>query len=141
MVTTKIADIIFVNHDKVLLMQQKKQRAYGSWSLPGGHIETGETPEMAVAREVGEELGITLHQEDFLKKVEHEEDRSDEGKLAVTTFVGQLAPAAFDIQEEELIGFGWFTLDELKRMSSSLRSPWIVKMAEEALAPGMEISQ
>ncbi|GAB2739688.1 NUDIX hydrolase [Salinifilum aidingensis] len=29
------------------------------WSLPKGHIEAGETPEQAAAREVAEETGIT----------------------------------------------------------------------------------
>jgi 8-oxo-dGTP diphosphatase len=32
----------------------------GYWALFGGHIEPGETPEIAVAREVAEEIGYTL---------------------------------------------------------------------------------
>jgi 8-oxo-dGTP diphosphatase len=32
----------------------------GYWALFGGHIEAGETPEVAVAREVAEEISYTL---------------------------------------------------------------------------------
>ena len=35
------------------------------WDLFGGHLETGETPEQALLREVREELGITLKEWQF----------------------------------------------------------------------------
>jgi 8-oxo-dGTP diphosphatase len=33
---------------------------YGSWSVPGGWLEAGETPEVAVVREVLEETGVVV---------------------------------------------------------------------------------
>jgi len=42
----------------VLLVQRGKGALRGLWSLPGGHIEPGETARAAAVREVREETGI-----------------------------------------------------------------------------------
>jgi 8-oxo-dGTP diphosphatase len=48
---------IFRNGD-VLLIERAKGALKGRWSLPGGHIEPGETAKAAAAREVREETGV-----------------------------------------------------------------------------------
>lgn len=42
----------------VLLVRRGRPPAQGLWSLPGGHIEPGETAAEAIARELLEETGI-----------------------------------------------------------------------------------
>jgi 8-oxo-dGTP diphosphatase len=42
----------------VLLIQRGKGALAGLWSLPGGHIEPGETASAAAGREVREETGV-----------------------------------------------------------------------------------
>lgn len=45
----------------VLLVRRGRAPLAGSWSLPGGRVEVGETFEQAVVREVREETGLRVH--------------------------------------------------------------------------------
>ncbi len=45
--------------DSILLVRRGRAPQAGRWSVPGGHVEPGETPEAAVLRELLEETGLT----------------------------------------------------------------------------------
>ncbi|MDB5616275.1 NUDIX hydrolase [Tardiphaga sp.] len=45
---------------KVLLIQRAHPPAKGSWSVPGGRVEFGESLHVALAREVMEETGLQI---------------------------------------------------------------------------------
>ena len=54
----KGAGIFFTDGQKVLLLKRsEKGKNYGTWCLPGGHIEKGESPIEAAKRESKEECG------------------------------------------------------------------------------------
>jgi 8-oxo-dGTP diphosphatase len=57
-----VSAVALVDRDgRVLIAQRPPEKSMaGLWEFPGGKIEPGETPELALIREMKEELGITI---------------------------------------------------------------------------------
>jgi len=66
--------IVFDNRQRLLLV---KRRDVPVWVFPGGGIEKGETPEMAVEREIFEESGYKVK---IVKKIAEYKYKSVERK-------------------------------------------------------------
>ncbi|GGW17155.1 DNA hydrolase [Streptomyces globisporus] len=54
------ADVVLLAAGHVLLIQRRWNPHAGSWALPGGHVDAGETSLRAAVRELEEETGITV---------------------------------------------------------------------------------
>ncbi|GAB4106633.1 hypothetical protein GCM10028790_56520 [Micromonospora taraxaci] len=62
MATYGVALVLLVDPSGAVLLQHRDEDAVvspGQWSLPGGHVEPGESPEEAARRELLEETGLT----------------------------------------------------------------------------------
>ncbi len=51
---------VILKDDQILLIQRGQAPAKGKWTLPGGVVELGESPEEALIREVQEECNLAI---------------------------------------------------------------------------------
>jgi len=80
---------LLVKPDHILLMRQR----YGlNYSLPGGHVDRGESIQDAVERECLEECGIHLKAEKVLGIVEKNDKKYGFLKKQTLTFVWKMSP-------------------------------------------------
>ncbi|WP_019222187.1 8-oxo-dGTP diphosphatase MutT [Bartonella rattaustraliani] len=61
-----VACALLDTDNRVLLTERPQGKSLaGLWEFPGGKIEQGETPEVSLIRELEEELGIYVQQDDL----------------------------------------------------------------------------
>lgn len=130
MMKISISDVVIIENNKVLLVQEKKQMAYGLWNFPGGKLESGETPEQAACREIREELSVDLINPKFIKTYPVNNSGVD---LELNTFTGSIE-GIVKIKDDELLAYGWFSLESVEGMKDKLRGSIILDQIREALA-------
>lgn len=59
------ASVVLWRGGEILVMKRAGGFAAGGWFIPGGHVEQGERPREAAARELFEEAGISLAPKDL----------------------------------------------------------------------------
>jgi 8-oxo-dGTP diphosphatase len=104
---------VILRDGRFLLGHRSAARSYypDAWDLFGGHVENGEDPERALARELFEELGIlVLEPEKFALVQEPNPSVHGAGEFhvfLVTHWRGEPVP-----QGDEHDAIAWFTLGE-----------------------------
>ncbi|WP_422736817.1 NUDIX domain-containing protein [Micromonospora sp. WMMD729] len=101
--------------DRVLLCHRSPQRRWypDVWDMPGGHVEAGELPGEALARELREEVGVDITAPSRPPVHEVHTDTFDMQIWLIEAWTGSPVNAAPD--EHDAIG--WFTEDELGGLS------------------------
>jgi mutator protein MutT len=90
----------------------------GTWSLPSGAIDPGETPAAAVVREVHEETGLDVRPERVLgvfgwPRLRHRYPNGDLVEYLVVVFRCEIVGGTLEAVDGEATGFRWCTRDEL----------------------------
>jgi 8-oxo-dGTP pyrophosphatase MutT (NUDIX family) len=101
---------LFVRGEEVLLVHTTYD---GGWEIPGGYVESGESPATACHREIREELGIDRSPQRLL--VHDWAPMSGEGDKILYVFdCGALGDeSAIELQPTELDRWQWVRIDTL----------------------------
>src|SRR5579862_3233886 len=93
---------VFERSDRRILIGQRRRGDTSplKWEFPGGKVRTGETFEQALARELREELGVTLSKSVEIASVRHQYANTPD-ELEIHFFAAQysepdVAPHAFE---------------------------------------------
>ena len=68
----RVVAALIVKDNKIFAAKRAYGFLKGKWELPGGKIETGETPEQAIVREIKEELATEIKVNKFVINVVYE---------------------------------------------------------------------
>ena len=99
--------------NKVLLVKRNTEPFNGYWTLPGGHIDFGETAEQAIKREVKEETGLTIKPKFLHYRDEIYPEINWHGEVLI--FYGK-AEGKEQIDGKEITDIRWFDIEEAIKM-------------------------
>jgi 8-oxo-dGTP diphosphatase len=112
---------IVTDGEHILLIRRGHNPGKGSWSIPGGRVEVGETLPAAVRREIREECCLDVAVGDvaiLLDRVTRGEDGTILSHYLIIDFwataSGRAVQAATDADE-----VGWFTLGEVRQLQTT----------------------
>jgi len=106
---TVTAGILFRDTRVFIARRKAGGRLPGKWEFPGGKVESGETPEQSLKRELQEELEIDAVVGDRLGESIH---RYDFGTVKVLFY--RVYWNGEEINSKDHDEYGWVLLDELK---------------------------
>jgi 8-oxo-dGTP diphosphatase len=115
---TAIVAAVLVRDGRVLLCLRSSRRRWSPcmWDLPGGHVERGESDPVALARELCEELGVSVAPATIaatlpvVRIIDHEVDMR---VWVVEDWSGEAVNAA----PEEHDAVNWFVPSQLEQLS------------------------
>lgn len=129
-----VSAAVIVEAGRVLCTQRKPGAHFaGSWELPGGKIEPGEDPRVALERELREELGVDAFVGDPVEVTFHAYEERDVLLLffAATLRPGSSPPRALDVADAR-----WLSAAELDDHAFLPADVAVLAKVRALLAPG-----
>jgi len=137
----KVVGIIIYDQDKNILMQQralKEKSDPGKWDIAAaGHIGSGEKEVEGIKRELREEIGLSLKEDEvkyFMSYKKEVENDTVNKKHIEDIFIAQIDSRKiyeFKVQKEEVEQVKWLSVDKVKSLVENKKVKTREKMYKE----------
>ncbi|MFF6835219.1 NUDIX domain-containing protein [Streptomyces sp. NPDC012438] len=109
------ADVIAVTDDgRVLLIKRGWPPFENHWALPGGHVDDGESSRQAAVRELEEETGVRVAEDELrLAGVWDQPDRDPRGRYVTVTYLATVPATTQAIAGDDARDARWWPLTDL----------------------------
>ena len=97
-----------INANRIFATQRGYGDYRGQWEFPGGKVESGETPEEALVREIQEELDVEIQVGDLIDTIEYDYPAFH---LSMDCFWAEIISGTLELREYEAAR--WLMKDEL----------------------------
>lgn len=118
----------FNNKTKVFATQRGYGEYKGWWEFPGGKIESGETPQEALMREIREELTVNITVGSLIKTIEYDYPNFH---LSMDCFWAEVESGNLELKEAEAAR--WLTKEELDDVEWLPADEILIDAIKEAL--------
>lgn len=108
----KVVAAIIKNKDKILATKRGYGEFINMWEFPGGKIESGETKEQALVREIKEELNIEISVDKFAIDIEYQYPNF---YLFMSCFMCSIKEGSIELLEHN--DGKWITKEELNTLN------------------------
>ena len=115
-----------MNEKGQILLQQRsltKTKNPGMWSKTGGHVDKGETPNEAIKREVFEEIGLSVKDEDIFNFEIFKSKNPNEHYYSYGyIFFTNLKEEDYTLQKEEVEQVKYYLIEEIEKLKDDNNS-------------------
>ena len=119
----KVTAAVLAMDGKFLIAKRKKDDVLGGlWEFPGGKIEDGETAEECLAREIKEELDITIEVGELITSNRH---KYPHGYFELIAYRVKYISGEIVLNDHD--DFKWVTVDEMDNFEFSPADISIIK--------------
>lgn len=134
MISTDLTVSAVVEKDRRFLIIEENSSGAIVLNQPGGHIESGESPEQAAERETLEESGCIINVAELLGVYLWIHPQTRQNFLRVVYVANLLLQDTKQELDDAIHAVHWFTRNDLKARQRDLRTPVVMRVIDDYLA-------
>ncbi|OYX42415.1 hypothetical protein B7Y94_03475 [Candidatus Saccharibacteria bacterium 32-49-12] len=120
--------VFIIKDGKFLMGQRRNSHGDGTWSVPGGHLEYGESFEETAKREALEETGLEINNVRFAAVTNDYFESEDKHYVTVWVVSEWSSGEAVINEPDKCVALEWYDFDDLP---APLFLPWRQLLASE----------